>query len=204
MKKAIILALVILGWVTLTIRLYLRIVDYDFHPIESIIQFFSYFTILTNLLVTVYCTGLLLKKDKESNSIFGKPETILALTVYILIVGIVYHIVLRSLWNPTGLTMVLSEIHHSVTPIGMLILWIISDNKNRVILKSLIKWLFYPFIYITYVLIRGSFSNFYPYPFLDVQALSLQGVLINSLILIVVMFSFLILFYFLGKKLSKS
>ena len=78
MKKAIFLILAILGWITLIVRLYLRIVESDFTPLESTIQFFSYFTILTNLLVTIYCTRQLFKSDQQENSLFDKPETLTA------------------------------------------------------------------------------------------------------------------------------
>ena len=78
MKKAIFLILAILGWITLIVRLYLRIVESDFTPLESTIQFFSYFTILTNLLVTIYCTKQLFKSDQQENSLFDKPETLTA------------------------------------------------------------------------------------------------------------------------------
>lgn len=204
MKKIILLTLALLGWATLAVRLYLRIVNSDFSPLESTIQFFSYFTILTNLLVTVYCSGQLLKSEKRYTSIFNKPETLMALTVFILIVGLVYHIALKPIWNPEGLQMLLSEIHHTIVPLGTLILWIISNHKNLVELKNLIKWLWYPIIYILFVLTRGSFSNFYPYPFLDVQSLGMGKVLINSLILLSVMVTFLLIFFYIGKKVKNE
>jgi hypothetical protein len=46
MKKIILFTLVILGWLTIVIRLNLRIVESDFSILESTIQFFSFFTIL--------------------------------------------------------------------------------------------------------------------------------------------------------------
>ena len=203
MKKGIILAITILGWVTLSVRLYLRITEYDFSAFESTIQFFSYFTILTNLFVTIYCTNQLLKPKEKNTSILNKPETLTALMVFILIVGLVYHVVLKPIWNPEGIQMILSEICHTIIPLGTLVLWIISDNKKTIELKRLLKWLLYPIIYIVFVLIRGNFSNFYPYPFLDVQTLGIAKVLTNSLFLLIIMLIFLVLFYFIGKKLSK-
>jgi len=76
--------------------------------------------------------------------------------------------------------------------------------KKTIELKSLLKWLLYPIVYIALVLIRGSFSSFYPYPFLDVQTLGIGKVLTNSLFLLIVMVIFLVLFYFIGKKFSKK
>lgn len=204
MKKGIILAITIIGWITLSIRLYLRITEYNFSAVESTIQFFSYFTILTNLFVTIYCTNQLLKPNEKNTSILNKPETLTALMVFILIVGLVYHIALKPIWNPEGMQMILSEICHTFIPLGAFILWIISDNKKTIELKMLLKWLLYPIIYIVFVLIRGNYANFYPYPFLDVQTLGIGKVLVNSLFLLIVMIIFLILFYFIGKKLPNK
>ena len=204
MKKAILIAITIIGWITIAFRLYLRITEYDFSAFESTVQFFSYFTILTNLFVIIYCTNQLLKSKEKNTSLLNKPETLTALNVFILIVALVYHIVLKPLWNPEGIQMIVSEICHTVIPLGTLILWIISKNKGQVKLKSLLQWLLYPLIYIVFVLIRGSFSNFYPYPFLDVQTLGIEKVLINSLFLLIVMLIFLLTFFFIGKKLSRK
>lgn len=204
MKKAIIVAITIVGWITLAVRLYLRITEYDFSAFESTVQFFSYFTILTNLFVTLYCTNQLLKPTEKNTSVLNKPETLTALMVFILIVGLVYHIALKPIWNPEGIQMLLSEIHHTFVPLGTFILWLISNDKKTIELKSLIKWLLYPIIYILFVLLRGSFSNFYPYPFLDVQSLGIEKVITNSIVLLTVMILFLIGFYFIGKKLFKK
>lgn len=204
MKKGIILILAIFGWLIIAIRLYLRIVQSEFTAFESTIQFFSYFTILTNLLVTIYCTNQLFKTDKQNNSIFDRPEALTALTAFILIVGAVYHIALKPIWNPEGLTMILSEIHHTIVPLGVLILWIISIKEDVDELGQLVKWMLYPIAYITFVLIRGSFSNYYPYPFLDVQSLGIQKVIMNSLFLLLVMLALLFALYFVGKTIRNK
>lgn len=45
------------------------------------------------------------------------------------------------------------------------------------------KWLIYPQAYLIYIPIRGHFSGFYPYPFVDVSALGMTKVLFNSAVL---------------------
>lgn len=203
MKRVILIVMVILGWSTFAIRLFLRITESDFSVFESTVQYFSFFTILTNLFVTIYCTHLLIKK-RNKNSFLDTPEAITALTVYILIVGIVYHIALKPIWNPEGLLMVLSEIHHTIIPIGTLILWLLSETKDVIKIKDLFSWLLYPVIYIVFVLFRGSFSNFYPYPFLDVTELGIVNVITNSAFLLLFMVVMLFLFFLIGKKISKK
>jgi phosphoglycerol transferase MdoB-like AlkP superfamily enzyme len=202
MKKIILFVLAILGWLTLIVRLYLRITESDFSPLESTIQFFSYFTILTNLLVTIYCTAQLSRLGTGTKN--NRPESLTALTVFIIIVGIVYHVALKPIWNPEGLQMILSEIHHTIVPFGAALLWILNSNKNAMDLKRLLLWFIYPIIYISFVLLRGDYSNFYPYPFLNVNELGFPSVIKNSLLLLGIMIIMLVGFYLIGSKWKKK
>jgi hypothetical protein len=47
--------------------------------------------------------------------------------------------------------------------------------------KDAFPWLWYPLIYCFYTLIRGSFADFYPYPFMDVLKLGYSKVVVNSM-----------------------
>lgn len=118
MRKYILIFLTIIGWGTFLIRLYLRLNTPNIPFGESFIQYFSYFTIITNLLVTVYCTRLVFKKSGNANSWVDTQELLNALTAFILFVGVIYAIALRPVWHPEGFIMVLSEIHHTVVPVG--------------------------------------------------------------------------------------
>lgn len=201
MKRAILYLLAIIGWITLAYRIYLKITTSSLPFIEAIVEFFSYFTVLTNLLVTIYCTLQLISIDRQKQTnIFLKKETLTALTVFILLVGMVYHLVLKSLWKPEGLLMITDEIYHTFVPLGTLFLWIFSTNNKLSNLKYLFSWLLYPALYLTFVLIRGSFSNFYPYPFINVAELGIEKVMLNSLYLLIGMSLLFLIFYFIEKK----
>lgn len=67
--------------------------------VETIIRFFSFFTILTNLLVALCFTFLLTKSSSALRSFFYRKSTLTAVTVYILIVGLVYNLILRFYGN---------------------------------------------------------------------------------------------------------
>ena len=101
LKNKWILSIVSLGWFALIAQFYLIIVNRTASIPETIIRYFSFFTILTNLLVAVCFTSFLNKKQKSS-AFFSKITTLTAITVYILIVGIVYNVILRFLWKPEG------------------------------------------------------------------------------------------------------
>jgi hypothetical protein len=178
MKRLLAIILAVLGWMTLLIRLVLRMQTEGVEPSESFVQFFSYFTILTNFLVTLYFTNEL--RGERGIGFLKKPSAIGSLTVFISIVGLVYHLILKPIWKPEGFTMILSEIHHTVVPAGTLIYWLFFKAQNLVRFKSMLLWLIYPVLYLSFVIWRGGLSGFYPYPFLNVGELGLEQVLINS------------------------
>jgi hypothetical protein len=201
MKRVLLYLLAIIGWITLAIRMYLKITTSGLPLTESLVQLFSFFTVLTNLLVTMYCTVQLLSSNQQNRTnLFLRPETLTALTVFIVMVGTVYHLVLKSLWNPEGLLMITDEIYHTFVPLVTLALWIVSTNNNPGNLKILFSWLLYPVLYLLIILIIGNFSDFYPYPFLNVVELGLGKVMVNSLYLLIVMSFLFLTFNFIGNK----
>ncbi|HVZ95614.1 MAG TPA: Pr6Pr family membrane protein [Chitinophagaceae bacterium] len=166
-----------LGWFELIAQFYLIIINRTTSITETIIRYFSFFTILTNLLVTICITALLFAR---AGNFFTRPGTITAAAVYITIVALVYNIILRSLWRPAGLQQFVDELLHSIVPVLYLIYWIIWIPKTDIPVKKVPAWLIYPFVYLVFILIRGIFSLYYPYPFVDVASLGYKKVFINS------------------------
>jgi hypothetical protein len=68
--------------------------------------------------------------------------------------------------------------------------------------KQIPRWLAYPLIYLFYILIRGNFAGFYPYPFVDVVKLGLQKVLENSVMLMLLFIGLAAIFIKIGKVTS--
>ena len=151
---------------------------------ETIIRYFSFFTILTNLIVAIYFTRLLFRKNSEAIGLPKRNNNLTAITVYILVVGLVYQVVLRSLWHPEGLQKLVDELLHTIIPAAVLIFWLLYQNFDRLKWKSILSWLIYPLAYLVYVLIRGKASGYYPYPFVDVDQLGIQKVMTNSIFLL--------------------
>ncbi|WP_417785404.1 Pr6Pr family membrane protein [Tenacibaculum sp.] len=185
-------------WFAVITQFVLMILNRQTDIPETIIRFFSFFTILTNTLVALYFTN----KITKNLSIFNKKGALTAITSFILIVGLVYQIILRATWNPTGLQLIVDELLHTLIPFYMLIYWLLYAEPSNFKLKPILPWLAYPIIYIVCIMLRGEFSGFYPYPFLNVSKIGFQQSIINiSIILIVslILMSFLI---FVGKKLK--
>lgn len=202
--KIFLFVIAIAGWFALAAQLYLIILNRVTSVPETIIRYFSFFTILTNILVTTCCTVLLLKRKSKLNNFYSNAKTLTAITVYITIVGLVYNLILRFLWKPEGLQFLVDELLHTVIPLSFIFFWVFFVPKAKLQWKDIFPWLLYPFGYIIYVLIRGAFSGFYPYPFIDVTKLGYNKVLLNSGMLVVVFVIFSLLYVGLDGYLKKQ
>jgi hypothetical protein len=204
MEKKLSLLLAAIAWIAVITQYYLMIENRIASIGETSIRFFSFFTILTNLLVAVYFTLSSRKEKKGYLTIINKPGTLTAVTVYITIVGLVYQILLRHVWSPAGTQMIVDELLHSIIPVLVVFFWLFYEDKSQVKYNQISRWLIYPLIYLIYILIRGYFSNFYPYPFVDVAQLGLRAVLINSVGLIALFIGVSALFIKIGKLIKRA
>ncbi|MEO6670950.1 MAG: Pr6Pr family membrane protein [Ferruginibacter sp.] len=187
----------ILGWFALVAQFYININSGIAESSELMIRFFSYFTITTNFIVASCCTLLLIK---PFHKFFSKHSTLTAISVYILVVAIIHNFFLRSLWKPEGLQQIVDEILHSVIPALFLFYWILFVQKNKLSWTVILPWLIYPLIYLIFVLVRGTFSGFYPYPFLNADELGFRKVLINSAGITLLFIAVSILFVAVGNR----
>jgi hypothetical protein len=198
-RRSIAISFAAIAWFSVLAQFYLMIENRTASIPETIIRFFSFFTILTNSLVAVYFTIQSLQKNS-----LRKPGTLTAITVYITIVGLVYQILLRQIWKPTGLQMVVNELLHSVIPLLVILYWYLYEDKIKLRYKQIPVWLIYPFAYLIYVLIRGHYSDFYPYPFISVTEIGITQTLVNASFLIVFFFVVSAVFIFIGRQVTRS
>ncbi len=171
---------------------------------EMTIRFFSFFTILTNLLVAIYFTASIFKLKNNDSIITTSPGRLTSITVYISIVGLVYQGLLRQVWQPTGLQKLVDELLHSAIPLLVIIYWYFFEKKGTVHYNQIPRWMLYPLAYLIFILIRGTFSKFYPYPFVDVENLGFSKVMLNSVMLIAVFIGVSAMFIAIGKTIEKG
>ena len=202
-SKLISLIIVILGWFALIAQFYLIILNRTASVGETIIRYFSFFTILTNLLVALCFTFLLLNPKSKPGIFFSKSTTLTAITVYIIVVGMVYNLILRFLWAPKGLQLIVDELLHTVIPLLCIIFWWIYVRTKALKWKDAFPWLVYPLVYIFIILILGAASGYYPYPFIDVNTIGYAKVFMNSGILAICFLGISFLFIAIGRGSNK-
>ena len=203
-EKVLLAILTMAGWFALIAQFYIIINSHAASSLELTVRFFSYFTILTNITVAACVSVLLFRQNSKEYIFFSNQKTLTAITVYIIIVGVIYNIILRFLWSPTGLQKLVDELLHSVIPSLFFIYWLVFVLKDRLKWNDFLPWLIYPLVYVFYVLIRGSFSGFYPYPFIDLDQLGWKNVIINSIGMAGAFMVVSILFIGIGKYLNRK
>ena len=201
MKKTLALIFCLIGWFALIGQYYLIIENRTTSVLEANFRFFTYFTILTNIITSIYLTIVAFKKQASENKNSG---ILTAITVYITIVGFIYQIILRGTWQPTGFQRLIDELLHSVMPILTIIFWYLFENKAGLKYSQIPKWTIFPILYLIIILVRGRFSEFYPYPFVDVGNFGLMKVLINSFWITVFFTGLSMLYIRIGKFINKS
>lgn len=130
-----------------------------------------YFTNLTNAVVAVVFGATALRGRWPGA---GWPA---AATVWIVIVGVVYHVLLAATHNPEGIEVWSNIGLHTVTPLGALALWTAAAPKAPLPATAPLVWTIFPMAYAGYALLRGAFDGVYPYFFLDPAKSGLPTVL---------------------------
>jgi len=199
-RKIFLFIIVLLEWFSLIAQMILHMKASPASYGEALTRYFSFFTVLTNLLVAFYSTDLFLTSRSSAKGFFHRASVQTAITLYITVVGLVYNIVLRNLWESHGLQAVLHDLLHTVLPIMTIFYWYKWINTKKLHFSNIPAWLIYPAVYSIFIFVRGPFAKWYPYPFLNVGELGYIKVILNSVILVFVFLIFSILFVIVGKK----
>lgn len=88
---------------------------------------------------------------------------------------------------------------HYLVPVAMVLGWLLFGPRPR-ISKQTVGWaLVWPACYLTYILVQGHFSQWYPYPFMDVASHGYARVLGNSVAVLAVL-AVVSTLYYLGDR----
>ncbi|MGY6521663.1 MAG: Pr6Pr family membrane protein [Mongoliitalea sp.] len=204
MRKNLAYLFAFAAWSAVTMQYWIMLEATPLAIGTATIRFFSYFTILTNTLLAIYFSSQVHGHLHEGGKIWKKPGTLTAITVYIVVVGLVYQVVLRGIWDPQGMARLTDELLHTLNPLLALVFWWLFEDKKAVEWKQLPYWLIYPLLYFVYTVIHGHLSGFYPYPFVDLNTISVGQLIINFLVLALVFTGIASLLVWIGKKYKQT
>jgi len=145
----------------------------------STVVFFSYFTVLTNVLVALALTAPALFPDSRIGRWTASEGVRAAVAMYIAVVGLIYHTLLDATWNPQGLLVYVNQVLHTVMPIAFVLDWLLFVPKGRLRWIDPVKWLAYPLLYGLWTVIHGQLVGWYPYWFIDIGALGWARASVN-------------------------
>ena len=172
-----------LGWATLGLQLYLtttvRLANGK-GVIDSLVFYFSFYTILTNILVALALTLPLLRARSRFAEFFSRPTVNTGIAASIAAVLLGYNLLLRHVWDSQGMQLVADELLHVVMPLLFLLYWWLAVPKNLLRWADVLRWTLYPLLYAVYALIHGALSGVYPYPFIDAGQLGYARVFLNA------------------------
>jgi len=166
----------------------------------SILHISLFFTILSNLLIGLSISGFLFSIKFPFLKPFSTPKFSTANLSYITIVAIVYNVLIRNTWNPQGIEIVIQEFLHVVNPLLFLLCWLLFIDTQELKYSDAISFLLFPLFYLVLTFIRGTFTGFYPYWFLDVGKLGWVTVSAYSFGLFLIFLFFGLGYVFIGKR----
>jgi hypothetical protein len=142
------------------------------------LNIFAFFTIQANLLVGATCLLLALRLDRSSTVFAGfRMAGLIGITVTF----IVFHVALSRLLDLDTWAQTANQFQHTVVPIMTVVGWLAFGPRDLTSRRITLLTILFPLLYIIFTMIRGPLaSDWYPYPFVDVQALGYLRVAING------------------------
>jgi hypothetical protein len=135
-----------------------------FHYFEynDIVKFFSFFTVLSNILATFFFFYFGFTNKPKYSSLTDKVFG--ATTVYMITAAVGYWVFLRNFpvtvpWTNNTL--------HVIMPFATLVGWIILLKAGKLPYKTVLYYILFPIAFLVYSLVRGALTGWYPYNFLD-------------------------------------
>jgi hypothetical protein len=147
-------------------------------------NFFSYFTILSNVGAMLVLGSLAVRPrlvDRESFEIVRG-----AVTVYMTITGIVYNVLLAPAAADVSTQLAwVNSIVHVIAPVVVVVDWFVDRSPIRPTLGQAATWLIFPAVWLVYTMVRGPLADWYPYPFLNPDLHSVGEIIVTCVAILV-------------------
>lgn len=141
-----------------------------------VIDYLSYFTILSNIVVAVMLTAL--ARGRVRPTLLWRTIRMDSL-VMITVTGLVFAIVLAKDADLQGLQYVTNTIEHYLVPVLAVLTWLVFGPRAWLRPVTVLTALAIPILWLAYTFARGAVIGAYPYGFLDVAVLGYGKALVN-------------------------
>lgn len=133
----------------------------------SVVNFFSYFTNLSNLLAAFVLLLSVFGRTAVSAMSAGVRDLIrYASVVNMTVVGLVFAALLRNV-DLGALLPWVNFVLHYVMPVVIVLDWLLQPPAAKLQMKHLGIAFVFPALYLGYTVLRGASVGWYPYPFLN-------------------------------------
>ena len=147
---------------------------------RSTINFFSYFTILSNMIAVAVLLWVAFTPEAKLGEtsrdlIRGAPVLYLAVT------GVVFALLLSD--QPLVTVPFSNTVLHKLMPVVMVVDWILDPPQTSISFRqATFWWLIYPVVWLIYTMIRGAIIGWYPYPFMNPSVMGGYGPVLGILV----------------------
>jgi len=136
------------------------------HGGHSIVNFFSYFTNISNIFAAIVLLlgafSLIQQREPTVRDDIIRGAAVVCMAL----VGIVFSVLLRSQDLGSLLPWVNTVIHY-IMPVVIVLDWLYQPPTAKLTRKQAASWLILPSIDVAYSIIRGAIVGWYAYPFFD-------------------------------------
>lgn len=147
-------------------------------PLGRSLNIFAFFTIQSNVIVGA--TTLLLAINPSRSSAVLRVFRMMGL-VGITVTFVVFHVALSHLLDLETWAEAANQLQHTVVPVLAVGGWLAFGPRGLTSARVAKLSVLFPAFYMAFVMIRGAFDGFYPYPFANVTNLGYLKVVINGL-----------------------
>lgn len=161
-------------------------------------RLFSFFTILSNVVTLIVSIGLIRKPDRDG---LGWQALRASSLLAMVITGLVFAIILAPKLHLTGWAFVATVGFHYIAPWLTLLLWLLFGPRPRFSDKALGLAFIWPVLWLVYTFIVGAFTDWYPYPFMNVTQIGYGSALLNSFLVLVLALVLAVLLRWADRKL---
>jgi hypothetical protein len=164
-NRRAVLAVLRVGFSALAlVAIVVQLLDLLDRGILNPVNFFSYFTIQSNLigLAALLAAAATTRESRSAGVDFFRG----AATAYLTLTFIVFALLLADTDVDTAIVWV-DRVLHRVMPIVLVADLLLEPPARPIPVRRALWWLAYPLVWTGYTLVRGAITGWYPYPFLN-------------------------------------